>query len=108
MNDQEVQKLMDELREWGDATFGDRQNPIGIAAHLVREAKELHEAILRSDSVNDWMELADCFILLLEVASHLGVDVNKLVWLARKKLEVNKRRKWGKPEADGSVQHIEA
>jgi len=107
MNDQEVQKLMDELREWGDATFGDKQNPSGIAAHLVREAKELHDAILRSDSGNDWMELADCFILLLEVASHLGVDVFTLVCLARRKFEVNKRRKWGEPEADGSVQHIQ-
>ena len=102
-----VQQLMDDVREWGDATFGDRQQADGIVAHLKKEVAELHEDILSGNTEHAKTEFADCFMLFLEAASHSGLSVNDLVTLTYEKLEINKKRKWGKPDKDGSIQHIE-
>jgi hypothetical protein len=65
------------------------------AAHLAREAEEL-----RNDPA-DVREMADVFLLL----SHIS-DGYDLVAAAREKLEENKRRSWGQPDAEGVVEHV--
>lgn len=52
------------------------------------------------------MEFADCFILLLNTASKCGFTMQELTDCAIEKMEINKNRKWGKPDKDGIVEHI--
>jgi len=66
-------------------------------AHLKREIEELDE------DPTDGEEMADCFILLLNLAEMAGVD---LMSEARRKMEINRNRKWGKPDSEGVCHHV--
>ena len=76
-----------QVGEWGERTFPEG-TPDSVVAHLRREVKELAES-------HDPEEAADCFILLLQHAHLGGYD---LIIEAFKKFNINKGRKWGKPE----------
>lgn len=89
--------LQQRIFDWGRNTFGAGQRSKGVYAHLVREIKEL------GDDLNDGEELADCAILLLELAGFAGVDLLDEI---EKKHKVNQGRKWGGIEEDGSILHI--
>jgi NTP pyrophosphatase (non-canonical NTP hydrolase) len=109
----DLQKLMDDIREWSDATFGEGQRNPAIAYHLQKEVPELIEAIekfQKEDSMGHihraGFEFADCFMLLLDSASHFGLTAGNLLWYTEEKLKVNKERKWGKPDENGVVEHI--
>lgn len=118
----ELQDLMNDISEWSDATFGDRQTSRAAAYHLRKEVQELidalvehryHEerqnlAIIKEENLtgNANMEYADCFTLLLDSASHFGLTADDLIKLSRRKLEINKKRKWGNPDENGVVEHI--
>jgi NTP pyrophosphatase (non-canonical NTP hydrolase) len=109
----DLQKLMDDIREWSDATFGERQRNPAIAYHLQKEVPELIEALEESQKIESkrtqdrvCYELADCFMLLLDCASHFGLSAGNLLWYTEEKLKVNKERKWGKPDENGVVEHI--
>jgi NTP pyrophosphatase (non-canonical NTP hydrolase) len=118
----ELQTLMNDISEWSDATFGDGQRNPAIVYHLKKEVDELIEALTKSaefgcdDSVGigefgrqvekTQMEFADCFMLLLDSASHFHITAEQLIEFTREKLEINKARKWGKPDANGVVEHI--
>ena len=41
----DLQKLMNDISEWSDATFGEGQRNPAIVHHLVKEVPELIEAI---------------------------------------------------------------
>jgi len=116
----DMQKLQDSVAEWGDKTFGERQNSVGILAHLMKETKELYDAVCalefgHPDSILNRvvfqkkidMEFADVTMLLLEAAAKHNISIEGLVQRTRMKLAVNKIRKWGTPSEDGSIQHIE-
>lgn len=79
---------------WANATFG-QANPHSKSAHLLKEAIELRQ------QPDDVEEMADVFLLL----AHLS-DGHDLVGAARAKLDKNRRRVWGKPDADGVVEHV--
>lgn len=129
----ELQTLMNDISEWSDATFGDGQRNPAIVYHLKKEVDELIEALLKywnadvtamhksnalgadnSVGVGEFkrqlnkteMEFADCFMLLLDSAHHFSLSAEQLINLTREKLGVNKTRKWGKPDANGVVEHI--
>lgn len=122
MSVSQLQSLMDDISQWSDATFGDGQRNPAILYHLKKEVDELIEALTElaesgcDDSVGigqfgrhiekTQMEYADCFMLLLDSAHHFGLTAEKLIKLTREKLEINKQRKWGKPDANGVVEHI--
>ena len=89
--------LQQRIFDWGRETFGAGQRSEGVYAHLVREIKEL------GDYLNDGEELADCTILLLELAGFAGVNLLDEV---EKKHQINRGRKWGDIEPDGSILHI--
>lgn len=119
---EDLQNLMDEIREWSDATFGTHKRNPAIVHHLKKEVKELIEAINETNAcgvdegigIGEFgravkktrMEYADCFMLLLDSASHFGISAEELLIATQQKLEINKDRKWGKPDANGVVEHI--
>lgn len=118
----ELQRLMDDVSEWSDKTFGVNQRNPGILNHLSEEVNELigafnkcqiakfdHEVDL--DEYEDKIkavknELADCFMLLIDSATHMNYTAEDLIFFTRRKLEINKNREWGKPDKDGVVRHI--
>lgn len=118
----ELQTLMDDISEWSDSTFGAMQRNPAIVWHLKKEVDELIQALDYTHSLGidesvgagefgrqlskTKMEYADCFMLLLDSAHHFGLTAENLLALAREKLEINKKREWGKPDADGVVEHI--
>lgn len=118
----ELQTLMNNIAEWSDATFGDGQRNPAIVHHLKKEVEELIEALNKTDALyaddsvgvgeferqvnRTKMEFADCFMLLLDSAHHFGISSDGLIALTRKKLDINKARKWGKPDKNGVVEHI--
>lgn len=85
---------------FANATF-DRATQKSKATHLLKEARELLEAIEEEHGDLE-EEMADVFLLLAHVSD--GID---LAGAVRAKLEKNRRRKWGKPDQDGVVEHIE-
>lgn len=119
----QLQNLMNDISEWSDATFGDGQRNPAIAYHLKKEIDELIEALNKANALGTdnsvgigefgrhlsktKMEYADCFMLLLDSAHHFGLSADELIMVTRAKLEINKTRKWGKPDTNGVVEHIE-
>ena len=97
-----AQKALDlfqqELGDWAENTFPG-QTVAGKLAHLAREVEEVIA------NPHDIMEYADCFLLLIDAARLRGIKASAIVAHAVDKLEINKRRKWGEPNADGSVEH---
>jgi hypothetical protein len=68
--------------------------------HFIREAHELLK------NPNDKSEMADCFLLLLDIARKSQVDANMLFEAAVAKFRINQARTWGPPDADGVCEHI--
>ena len=85
-----------EVSEWAAKTFP-HQTPRSKISHLRKEIEEL------ADDDGNGEEMADCFILLLNLAEMAGVD---LMTEAQRKMEINRNRTWGAPDADGVCQHI--
>ncbi len=121
MPTEQLQKLMNDISEWSDDQFGEGQRNPAIAYHLLKEVHELIEAIKVFQETNSivhvtksekalkvlFFEYADCLMLLLDSASHMGLTADMLIDYAQQKLEINKSRKWGKPDENGVVEHIE-
>ena len=118
----ELQVLQEDIREWSDNQFGHGRNALPMLKHLELEVKELEKAIIKAnDCITNPLagvlkyerlrkkakdEFADCFMLILDAASHFRVGIEELTDITREKLEVNKKRKWGTPNSDGVCQHI--
>jgi len=118
----ELQNLMNDISEWSDKTFGDGQRNPAIVYHLKKEVDELIEGfktlynLLDNPSMNEYsnvqigrikMEYADCLMLLLDSVHHFDITSIELLELVRIKLEINKKRKWGIPDENGVVEHLE-
>ncbi len=93
-------KLQRDLGRWSDATFGYGRSPDGCIAHLAAEVQELRA------QPHDLTEYADCMLLLLDAARLAGHTSADLISGCFTKLEICKARKWGKPNAEGVVEHI--
>ena len=122
---EDIQKLQDDIKKWSDEAFGMYRTGKPIAYHLKKEVDELinalddlHQGVYANDVtvgamqvVNKrhriLMESVDCFTLLLDVLAHEQFDVNQLIEASYIKLEINKKRKWGEPDENGVVEHIE-
>jgi NTP pyrophosphatase (non-canonical NTP hydrolase) len=103
---------MDRQKEWSDKTFANGEfnyaRALPISHHLQKESKELTQAVEKflknptdktAEDVHE--ELADNLLLLLDCACHVGVSVTSLAIYAEKKHEVNRKRKYGKPDING-------
>lgn len=102
------------ISAWGRKTFGEpdalaigaRMNcevaELLVALRNVRDTDQGPEALLcREEAVK---ECGDVYIMLVQVADALGVDLQAVV---EAKMMVNRDRTWGKT-ASGKVQHVEA
>ena len=98
----QLQKLQDDVAEWGSNTFGNSGHArlIAIIHHLKKEVQELLE------SPYSGMEYADCLTLLLDAAKMAGFNTDDLIRVSFDKLEINKTRKWGSPDKNGVCEHI--
>jgi len=105
----EIQKLMIEISTWSTQQFPTLIGSRGIIAklsHLKEEITELQQAVDNNDKKEISDELADCFMLLLDVAHDLKFTENDIIEFSRAKLAINKGRKWGKPDNNGVIHHI--
>lgn len=89
--------------EWSRDQFGHdlARGPQGPLAHLLKEVRdELIPAPFDQD------EYADALLLILDASRRAGITSDMLIFLASRKLEVNKKRQWQSPNEDGSVEHV--
>jgi NTP pyrophosphatase (non-canonical NTP hydrolase) len=120
------QELQFDIFDWSNKTFGNGERTINITRHLKKEIDELlvaltsyymgvHSNSISSDDGNVLlekvhyrvrMELADCFILLMDIAAHAEIDTETILKDSMEKMKINKNRKWGTPDANGVVEHI--
>ena len=118
----ELQEIMDKIVTWSNETFGYQQRTVSVVSHLEEEVKELKESVftyinyLENHPYNPRtiearievrQELADCLILILDVASKCNTSAEQLIEAVEKKHQINTQRKWGKPKVNGVVNHIE-
>ena len=97
----ELGRFQIEAARWADKQFGVCRKPDGPVAHLVKEVQELR------DHPYDDMEYADCLMLILDAAHCAGIGADDLLSTAWEKLAINRDlRNWGKPDADGVVEHV--
>lgn len=89
-------KLQLFVNKWQEETFTEKSAE-SIVAHLQREVKELAE------DPYDYEEIADCLILLIGLAGHINVDVEKIIL---DKMVENYLRTWGEPDEEGVVEHV--
>jgi len=103
-----MKQLLDEMHKWQMETFPS-SNSISKLHHLSKEVVESIDALKNLGTVYSMeeveMEYADCFILLFGSAMMLGMDMDKIERIIRKKFEINKKRKWGKPDENDVVLH---
>lgn len=85
------------ISQWAEKTFPNQPTSAKID-HLADEIQEVRE------NPNDGEELADCAILLFNLAGRAGVD---LMMEVEKKFAKNRKRTWGVPDERGVVKHIE-
>jgi hypothetical protein len=102
---EELTDLITDQSEWSQRTFGvdAERGPIGALKHLEKEAKEAQQAVGTDELV---VELADCFLLLLDATRRSGFKLDALIEAAQAKMEINKQRDWPKPTSDEPVEHI--
>ncbi|MAM17592.1 MAG: hypothetical protein CMH22_06495 [Methylophaga sp.] len=91
--------------KWQNETFGESTS-LSKVKHLLKEVDELGIAITYSDE-NIRLEFADCLFLLFGAASKEGMTYDDICAAIDEKLEINKSRVWGKPDADGVVENLE-
>lgn len=113
------QNLQSAIHTWSDETFGKYRIALPMIFHLEKEVKELQEALqvfyegnyskeaYEKNEKAVFDEYADCFTLLLDSASHFGIDTRKLLEISETKLEINKKRRWGISDINGVIEHIE-
>jgi len=97
-----MDQLQNEIGQWQDIVFPDGST-ITILNHLKKEIIELDDEVKINHIQNIGKEMADCQHLLFGIAHKLQTS---LYSETRKKFEINKLRKWGKPNSDGVVEHI--
>lgn len=106
-----MQNVMDRWRSWSDETFGvSNQRVVPILYHLKKEVPELIESIqdrvVGTTEEDIRLEFADCFSLLFDAASHYGYSAEDILKAMMDKLDINRKRKWGKPDENGVVEHL--
>ncbi|TVQ81776.1 MAG: DUF550 domain-containing protein [Micavibrio sp.] len=95
------QSVQNDIVDFSNRTFGKGRLDAKLL-HLAEEVGELAE------TPDDLMEWADCMILLLGAAGEAGLDMDDLHRAVAEKMEINSKRKWGRPDENGVVRHVDA
>lgn len=93
-----------EVIKWQKKTFPEA-SPSSKLKHLKQEVDELESDIFHGKETVP-SEFADCFLLLFGAAYACGYNWSDIWQFMDWKMEINKNRKWGKPDKDGVVNHI--
>lgn len=92
-----INEMADEIHRWANGTFPDR-TPQDV---FLKVAEELGETIRNPD---DPHELADLFILLLDLAVMLNHNIEKAVI---EKMAINEHRKWEVDRHTRIMRHVD-
>lgn len=98
------QNQFNEITKWQKETFGQATAQSKIL-HLKQEVNELLLDVIIKKSERR-LEFADCFFLLFGAAAADGMTYEDIEACIAEKFEINKARKWGKPDANGVVNHV--
>jgi NTP pyrophosphatase (non-canonical NTP hydrolase) len=101
-----TKEQFEEITKWQDETFG-HATALSKVNHLTEEVEELKWALDSDDtdlSISE--EFADCFILLFGSAASYGFNFDSICKLIDAKMKINHKRKWGKLNENGVVNHI--
>ena len=91
-----------DVLEWAQATFHRAPGEVEpILKHLQREVQEM-----RDSEGRDPEEFADALMILWHAAHVAGHEWHAIVAAVHRKLQVNRARTWGDPDADGVVEHV--
>lgn len=96
-----IQHFQDVLGEWSEETFG-TSDPQAPLHHMESEIQEVLNEPYNIE------EYSDCFMLLLDALRKAGFTADQLIEAAYAKLEVNKSRIWGSPNALGYTEHVKS
>jgi NTP pyrophosphatase (non-canonical NTP hydrolase) len=90
---------------WQDKTFT-QATAQSACEHLKEEVNELLEDVLydKESAKEEW---ADCALLLIGIAHKLGMSADDCYEALCNKMEKNLNRKWGEPNQQGYVKHVE-
>jgi len=102
--------------KWNKKTFG-KSTTLSKIAHLKHEIEELKTELssldgsegieqLEENKLQKEREFADCFILLFCAAACDGMNYKDIVRCIEEKMHINYKRKWGKPDENGVVNHV--
>lgn len=102
-----TKQQFDEITQWQREVFP-TATKFSKLAHLEQEIEELVMALHNENEteLSKAYEFADCFLLLFGAASAHGMTYEDICCAIDGKMEINKDRKWAKPDKDGIVNHI--
>lgn len=100
-----TKELFEEISKWQNETFG-QATSLSKLAHLEQETFELEHDI-QNNNPDRRLEFADCFILLFGCAASDGMSYENIIACINEKMAINRTRKWGNPDSNGVVNHIE-
>jgi len=98
-----TKELFIETIQWQNETFK-KATALSKLAHLKEELQELTNDV-ENDKPEKILEFADCFILLFGAAASAGFTYENIQEAIEEKMNINYRRKWGKPNEFGYVKH---
>lgn len=93
-----------EITKWQSETFPDATD-LSKLHHLKDEVDELIEDV-ECNNLARRLEFADCILLIFGSASANGMSYEDICNAVDEKMEINKARKWGKPDKNGVVNHV--
>lgn len=107
---EDVNVLAMRQKLWSMRTFGGyERNAAGPAKHLVKEVQmELLAPLEQGGRPFDGGELADCFILWLDMLWRSGFDLETIIALAHRKMDANEKRSWPARPNGEAVEHDRA
>lgn len=93
--------VQDEIHRWASEQFPHRTDHHAIYKLVVEEIPELMMHKKEKGMMGIGLELADCFILLMDLASMWGINLSDAICY---KMLINYNRQWNKDE-NGIMQH---
>lgn len=99
-----------QITQWQKDTFPEA-TPLSKIHHLQQEVEELKVEFIKDgmgvqEVFHRRLEFADCFLLLYGAAAADGMSYQDIQQALYKKMEINYKRKWGKPDENGVVNHL--
>ena len=96
--------LQIKVSEWAESAIPERTPMSGLQKLAFEELPELVRTVGSHGNTGDsGKELADCMILLLDIATLLDIDVLDVVY---NKLKENRSREWVKNPETGFYNHV--